>query len=361
MPTDHSRRTNSSPALRALLVTKPTRLPARRRAAIAVDRPRDRLVADPDASVEVEQDVVVCRRRGVESSTVPLCSGRGSRLDREGDPRPGGRRAVVTGANSGLGILVATELARAGADVILGLPRPRTGGRRDRDDQDGLPGARIETRRLDLADLASVREFAGDLSGETRPRRPAGQQRRGDGAAEAASPPTASSCQLATNHLGHFALAGLLLDRLLAAPAGRVVTVSSLLHRIGRIDFDDLHGSPSLPSGAGLQPVEARQPAVRLRARPTGACGRQRPGEPCGTSGLRATPTFNRHRSDRCCESSWPPSTSSSRRAPPPAPCRSSAPPPQTFPADPTSDPTVRESAAATRAWCNPRRPRATR
>ena len=72
--------------------------------------------------------------------------------------------------------------------------------------------------------------------------------------------------QFGTNHLGHFALTGLLLGRLLAAPAPRVVTVSSHMHRLGTIHFDDLAVRAPIQQLARVQPVEARQPDVLLRA-----------------------------------------------------------------------------------------------
>jgi NAD(P)-dependent dehydrogenase (short-subunit alcohol dehydrogenase family) len=154
-------------------------------------------------------------------------------------PDQAGRRAVVTGASSGLGTVVAQELAGAGADVILGCRDVDRGAAAEAAIADRVPGARLETRRLDLADLASVREFAGALAADRRP-----VDLLVNNAGVMAPPRRLSAdgyeLQLATNHLGHFALTGLLLGRLLAAPAGRVVTVSSVLHRGRRIDFDDL-------------------------------------------------------------------------------------------------------------------------
>ncbi len=151
-----------------------------------------------------------------------------------------GRVAVVTGANSGLGLVTATALARAGATVVLAC-RDRAKGERARATIDG---GDVQVAELDLADLASVREFASvvqDLQG------------RLDvliNNAGVMAPPRRLTrdgfeSQLGTNHLGHFALTGLLLGTLLAAPEPRVVTVSSGAHRIGRIAFEDLHGERS--------------------------------------------------------------------------------------------------------------------
>jgi NAD(P)-dependent dehydrogenase (short-subunit alcohol dehydrogenase family) len=154
-------------------------------------------------------------------------------------PDQTGRRAVITGANSGLGIVVAEELARAGAAVVLACRDVSRGAAAVGAISTRVPGALLETRRLDLADLASVREFAGRLVAEDRP-----IDLLVNNAGVMAPPRQVTAdgfeLQLATNHLGHFALTGLLLEGLIAAPQARVVSVSSILHRRGRIDFDDL-------------------------------------------------------------------------------------------------------------------------
>ncbi len=155
-------------------------------------------------------------------------------------PDQTGRRAVVTGANSGLGLAVARELARAGAHVVLACRDEVRGETAVTAIRRKVPGASVELGLLDLADLASVRAFAQRLGDEP-------QDLLINNAGVMATPRRLSAdgfeLQFATNHLGHFALTGLLLERLLAAPAPRVVTVSSLLHRNGRIDFDDLDGA----------------------------------------------------------------------------------------------------------------------
>ena len=157
-------------------------------------------------------------------------------------PHLAGHTAVVTGANSGLGFETALALARAGAHVVLACRDQVKGGDALDRVRQAVPAADVRLDRLDLADLASVRKFAADLSSEhdsldilinnagvmAIPRR-----ETADG----------FEMQFGTNHLGHFALAGLLLDSLLARPGARVVTVSSEAARIGRIRFDDLQGS----------------------------------------------------------------------------------------------------------------------
>jgi NAD(P)-dependent dehydrogenase (short-subunit alcohol dehydrogenase family) len=153
-------------------------------------------------------------------------------------PPQDGRRAVVTGANSGLGFQVALELARSGARVVLAV-RSRERGQEalDRIAREA-PDADAELRELDLADLASVREFAAGFD------EPLDLLVNNAGVMALPRRQTADGfeMQFGTNHLGHFALTGLLLERLLAGNDPRVVTVSSGMHRTGHMNFDDLQG-----------------------------------------------------------------------------------------------------------------------
>jgi NAD(P)-dependent dehydrogenase (short-subunit alcohol dehydrogenase family) len=153
-------------------------------------------------------------------------------------PNQSGRVAVVTGANSGLGLVTARELARAGAQVVLAARSPGRGDAAAASIVAAVPGATVASAVLDLADLDSVRAFAASA--------PARLDLLINNAGVMAAPRRVTKqgfeSQFATNHLGHFALTGLLLDKLLAAPAPRVVTVSSLMHRGGKLDFDDLQG-----------------------------------------------------------------------------------------------------------------------
>lgn len=148
-------------------------------------------------------------------------------------PDQSGRTAIVTGANSGLGLHTARELARAGARVVLAC----------RDVDKGMRaaaqiGERAQVERLDLASLRSVRAFAARISGPI--------DLLVNNAGVMAPPRRLTEdgfeSQFGINHLGHFALTGLLLPSLLTAAEPRVVTVSSGAHRIGRINFDDLQG-----------------------------------------------------------------------------------------------------------------------
>jgi NAD(P)-dependent dehydrogenase (short-subunit alcohol dehydrogenase family) len=157
-------------------------------------------------------------------------------------PRLSGRTAVVTGANSGLGFETALALAGAGARVVLACRDEGKGADAVARIRTAVPEAEVELRPLDLAALSSVRTFAAGVVADVGtldllvnnagvmaiPRR-----ETADG----------FEMQFGTNHLGHFALTGLLWDALRARPGARVVTVSSEAARIGRIRFDDLQGT----------------------------------------------------------------------------------------------------------------------
>ncbi|MFF8599784.1 oxidoreductase [Streptomyces sp. NPDC015232] len=154
-----------------------------------------------------------------------------------------GRVFVVTGANSGLGLATTRALARRGADIVLAV-RDEAKGRAAADAiTRELPAARLDVRRIDLADLGSVRAFAAKLRAE-RPRLDVLVNNAGLMAPPRTLSADGHELQFAANHLGHFALTGLLLDHL--ATTGhepRVVTVSSIQHRKGTLDFTDIHGA----------------------------------------------------------------------------------------------------------------------
>ncbi len=156
-------------------------------------------------------------------------------------PDQSGRLAVITGANSGLGLVTAREIARAGAQVVLACRNLDKG--REAVDQitAAVPEALLNLEALDLADLAAVRDFAQRFSAE-HDRLDLLINNAGIMAPPRRLTRDGFESQFGTNHLGHFALTGLLLGRLLAAPEPRVVTVSSQAHRTGRINFSDLQG-----------------------------------------------------------------------------------------------------------------------
>ena len=143
-------------------------------------------------------------------------------------PSQTGRTVVITGANSGIGLAAARELGRAGAHVVLAVRDEARGAAAAK----SIPGS-TEVRRLDLADLASVHAFADGFEGDID------VLINNAGVMAVPEPRTADGfeMQIGTNHLGHFALANLLLPRI----RDRVVVVASGAHRMGQIRLDDLN------------------------------------------------------------------------------------------------------------------------
>jgi NAD(P)-dependent dehydrogenase (short-subunit alcohol dehydrogenase family) len=165
----------------------------------------------------------------------------GEGWDTQRIPDQSGRVAIVTGANSGLGLVTARELARKGALVVLACRNLDKGRSALAEVERAASGTAPELEELDLASLASVRDFAErfrakhdalDLlinnAGVMAPPR----RRTADG----------FELQFGTNHLGHFALTELMLDRMEGRDDARVVTLSSNAHKFGRIAFGNLNG-----------------------------------------------------------------------------------------------------------------------
>ncbi|MFE0684915.1 oxidoreductase [Streptomyces sp. NPDC058961] len=153
-------------------------------------------------------------------------------------PDQSGRTAVVTGANSGIGLVTARELARRGARVVLACRSEARGRAAEERIRGEVPDAQVEFRPLDLADLASVRDFAAKLPYE---RLDLLINNAGVMALPFGRTADGFERQFGVNHLGHFALTGLLLPRLRAAGAARVVSVSSGMHALSNIDIRDLN------------------------------------------------------------------------------------------------------------------------
>lgn len=155
-------------------------------------------------------------------------------------PDQHGRVAVVTGANSGLGLVTATELARHGAHVVMAVRDTVAAEREAETIRRSAPRAEIEVRELDLASLASVHAFAKDLAAAF----PVIDLLVNNAGVVLLGPARTTAdgfeLQLGTNMLGHFALTGLLLDSLGRAEAARVVSLSSITHKNAHLDFDDL-------------------------------------------------------------------------------------------------------------------------
>lgn len=160
-------------------------------------------------------------------------------------PSQAGKLAIVTGANSGIGYHTALELARKEASVILACRNPAKAEDALKRLKLEVPGAKVELAALDLSSLKSVREFGAAFAARGVPldllinnagiMAPLTRKASVDG----------FELQMATNHLGHFLLTSLLLPALKRAPAPRVVTVSSIAHRRGRIAFEDLQSERS--------------------------------------------------------------------------------------------------------------------
>ncbi|MDE0232464.1 MAG: oxidoreductase [bacterium] len=154
-------------------------------------------------------------------------------------PDLAGRVAVVTGANSGIGLETVRELARRGARTILACRSEERGRRGIGELQAEMPDSSVELMKLDLGSLSSIQAFAHDFArGHTR------LDMLINNAGVMAVPHSLTEdgfeSQMGVNHLGHFALTGRLLEPLLATPGARVVTVSSVGHRGATMDFENL-------------------------------------------------------------------------------------------------------------------------
>jgi len=156
-------------------------------------------------------------------------------------PDQSGRAVIVTGANSGLGLNTARELARAGAHVVLACRNLDKGEAARAGIAAQVPGAQLELEALDLSSLDSVRSFAQTFRDGHE-----GLDLLINNAGVMATPRRHTAdgfeLQLGTNHLGHFTLTAQLLDMIEGRTDGRVVTLSSNAHKMGRIAFDNLGG-----------------------------------------------------------------------------------------------------------------------
>ncbi len=149
-------------------------------------------------------------------------------------PSQAGRVAVVTGATAGIGFATAAALAERGCHVVLAVRDPVRGA-----DAAARIGGSTAVVRLDLADLNSVRTAAAEVTAAC-PRIDLLINNAGAWSATRAETRDGFELQFGVNHLGHFALTGLLLGAVLATPDSRIVTVSSVSHRAGAVDTEDL-------------------------------------------------------------------------------------------------------------------------
>jgi len=156
-------------------------------------------------------------------------------------PNQTGRTAVITGANTGLGFETAAALAKHGAHVVLAVRNLDKGQQAADRIIASTPNASISVQRLDLGSLASIRVAASEMR-ENFPRIDMLINNAGVMWTPKSTTQDGFELQFGTNHLGHFALTGLLLEHMMKTPDSRVVTVSSTAHRLGRatIHFDDL-------------------------------------------------------------------------------------------------------------------------
>jgi NAD(P)-dependent dehydrogenase (short-subunit alcohol dehydrogenase family) len=153
-------------------------------------------------------------------------------------PDLSGKVAVVTGATGGIGGPLARELARAGATVVIAARDAGRGAATAQAIHAAVPGAAVEVEALDLASLDSVRAFAARFA-EAHEGPDILVNCAGVMATARATTADGFEAQFGVNHLGHYALTGLLMPGMKDRGGARVATVSSLNHKWGRIDFDD--------------------------------------------------------------------------------------------------------------------------
>jgi NAD(P)-dependent dehydrogenase (short-subunit alcohol dehydrogenase family) len=160
-------------------------------------------------------------------------------------PDQSGRVAVITGANTGLGFHTAAALADKGAHVVLAVRNLDKGKEAAAQITAKHPNAVVALQQLDLTSLQAIRESADNIK-SAHPRIDLLINNAGVMYTDKSNTQDGFELQLGTNHLGHFALTGLLLDRLIQVDGSRIVTVSSVGHRIlAKIHFDDLQSERS--------------------------------------------------------------------------------------------------------------------
>jgi len=155
-------------------------------------------------------------------------------------PDQTGRVAIVTGSNSGIGFETARVLAGKGATVIMACRNLDKANPKAEEIRAAHPGCDVEVMRLDLSNLDSVREFADEFR-EKHSRLDLLINNAGIMVPPYGTTAQGFETQFGVNHLGHFALTGLLLDLIVKTPGARIVTVSSVAHYMGKIDFSDLN------------------------------------------------------------------------------------------------------------------------
>lgn len=163
-----------------------------------------------------------------------------------------GKVIIVTGGNNGIGYEAAKEFSRKGAHTILACRNQEKAQKALEKIKAEIPDANAEVMLLDLASLQSIRQFSEAFTGKFD-RLDVLLNNAGIMMVPYGKTADGFERQLGTNHLGHFALTGLLLDKLLATPGSRIVNISSLAHRQGEMDFDNLQ----FENGTGYTPQKA--------------------------------------------------------------------------------------------------------
>ncbi|HEV2929789.1 MAG TPA: SDR family NAD(P)-dependent oxidoreductase, partial [Propionibacteriaceae bacterium] len=156
-------------------------------------------------------------------------------------PDQTGRSILITGANTGIGYHTALQLAAKGATVLLASRNPERGRAAYQRILAAAPMARVEVVTLDLADLDTVHRVADQVLASDGGLDVLVNNAGVMGIPDRRTTAQGFELQFGTNHLGHFSLTGRLLPALLARPASRVVTVSSAMHRLGRLELEDLN------------------------------------------------------------------------------------------------------------------------
>ncbi|MCH7481140.1 MAG: SDR family NAD(P)-dependent oxidoreductase [Chloroflexi bacterium] len=159
-------------------------------------------------------------------------------------PDQSGKVVIITGANSGIGYEAAGALAKKGATVVMACRNLEKGEAAAKAIIDEGPTGQVVLLHLDLADLSSVRRFADEFSAEYD-RLDVLVNNGGIMAVPKGKTVDGFEMQIGTNHLGHYALTGLLIEMLKTTQNARVVTVSSYAHNMGKINFDDLSSEKS--------------------------------------------------------------------------------------------------------------------
>ena len=223
-------------------------------------------------------------------------------------PDQSGRTVVVTGANSGLGLITARELARKGANVIMACRNTAKGEEAAAAILQDAPSGKVDVQALDLADLSSVHAFAEAQDG------PIDVLVNNAGVMGIPRSETKDGfeMQFGVNHLGHFALTGLLMPALQKAAEPARGHAEQHRPQVRRDELRRPPGRAALLPLVGLRPVEALEPAVRVRAAAPGRRGRAGPDERGRAPRLRRDqppdPRARGGRSTHACRGScsWP-------------------------------------------------------